>query len=429
MIHLLAMAMALTPETPPVESVPVFVRDGGTVGQGFVVRGINECVVATAFHVVEGAHRSNRTVQVIGIAGELHIADVTFADKRSDIALLSFHKKWERCDYIFNDVDKESFMYESYLFFVKREEAGEISRVNASPGVMDDVEMTLDSSERLTKGLSGAPVYMARRVIGMIVTTSDAKKGLTKITALRSDYISRIAGRRLAQEVRPSSPAPSESGDIYASKHPSSTEEVQQGAGFAARDNDDPAVENQKESTELDPQDEIDAPITPADQASQGNRDMPSSSAPKDEIAEDQPDPKFVDTSFFSGKLAAPHDEAFKARYDQNLGAMEIKLELDSVIVASAEGRVAYVGNNHPDFGNVISLKHANGLTTDYGFLGKIEVIQGQRVRRGARIGLSGASGMALRPSLFYRTLLNQIPVDPLPLFYQPPRDDLDIGP
>ena len=63
--------------------------------------------------------------------------------------------------------------------------------------------------------------------------------------------------------------------------------------------------------------------------------------------------------------------------------------------------------------GQSVFLDHGQGLITLYCHLQQIDVTAGQALRRGERIGLSGASGRATGPHLHWSVYLNGNPVNP----------------
>jgi murein DD-endopeptidase MepM/ murein hydrolase activator NlpD len=60
-------------------------------------------------------------------------------------------------------------------------------------------------------------------------------------------------------------------------------------------------------------------------------------------------------------------------------------------------------------------IEHSGRLRSYYAHLSSVDVTLGQSVKRGARIGLSGASGEARGPNLHFELRLRGAAVDPLP--------------
>ncbi|WP_228027283.1 M23 family metallopeptidase [Pseudaquabacterium pictum] len=65
-------------------------------------------------------------------------------------------------------------------------------------------------------------------------------------------------------------------------------------------------------------------------------------------------------------------------------------------------------------YGNVVQVQHANGRSTLYAHLSRIDVRQGQRVEQGQSIGAVGATGWATGPHLHFEFRVNGQFQDPL---------------
>ena len=84
-------------------------------------------------------------------------------------------------------------------------------------------------------------------------------------------------------------------------------------------------------------------------------------------------------------------------------------------IKASADAVVDFVGQKG-GYGNVIVLKHANGVSTLYGHLSRFapELRRGAKITQGQMIGFVGMSGVATGPHLHYEFLINGQHQDPM---------------
>ena len=72
----------------------------------------------------------------------------------------------------------------------------------------------------------------------------------------------------------------------------------------------------------------------------------------------------------------------------------DLKAAMDTPIYATADGVVEFAGSrNTKGYGRLIILDHAYGFRTYYGHLHKIEVTNGQVLKKGDLIGYSGNSG------------------------------------
>ena len=88
---------------------------------------------------------------------------------------------------------------------------------------------------------------------------------------------------------------------------------------------------------------------------------------------------------------------------------------------AMAEARVRFAGVMR-GFGNVVWLDHGWGILSVYAHLSTIGVREGQAVRGGQVLGLSGATGDATSPHLHFEVWRGGHEVDPVPLLGGLPR-------
>jgi murein DD-endopeptidase MepM/ murein hydrolase activator NlpD len=85
-------------------------------------------------------------------------------------------------------------------------------------------------------------------------------------------------------------------------------------------------------------------------------------------------------------------------------------------IRAIADARVRFAGTMS-GFGNVVWLDHGGTILSVYAHLSSISVRQGDSVRRGEVVGLSGATGDVTAPHLHFEVWRGGREVDPVPLF------------
>ena len=67
-------------------------------------------------------------------------------------------------------------------------------------------------------------------------------------------------------------------------------------------------------------------------------------------------------------------------------------------------------------YGKIIILRHKKGYTTRYAHLSRMKVKQGERVKRGQVIGVSGASGKVTGPHLHFEVRRYNKLINPLKL-------------
>lgn len=93
---------------------------------------------------------------------------------------------------------------------------------------------------------------------------------------------------------------------------------------------------------------------------------------------------------------------------------IKIAVPIDTPVLATADGVVAYTGNGVAGLGGLVMLKHGDGWTSVYGHTRQVLVQRGQSVRRGQAVALSGDTGFADRPELHFELRNGRTPVDPL---------------
>jgi murein DD-endopeptidase MepM/ murein hydrolase activator NlpD len=90
----------------------------------------------------------------------------------------------------------------------------------------------------------------------------------------------------------------------------------------------------------------------------------------------------------------------------------DIANKLGTPVHATADGIVIFAGIES-GYGNMITVDHGYGITTNYAHLSAILVHLGDRVTRGQKIGLIGSTGRSIGAHLHYEVRINRIPVDP----------------
>ncbi|HKV40775.1 MAG TPA: M23 family metallopeptidase [Blastocatellia bacterium] len=82
-------------------------------------------------------------------------------------------------------------------------------------------------------------------------------------------------------------------------------------------------------------------------------------------------------------------------------------------IGASLAGVITFAGWSH-GYGNMITVDHGGGVTTNYAHLSSFAGEVGQQVERGDVIGYAGSTGRATSPHLHYEVRIDGSPVNPL---------------
>lgn len=91
---------------------------------------------------------------------------------------------------------------------------------------------------------------------------------------------------------------------------------------------------------------------------------------------------------------------------------IDIDLNKGDPVVSAFDGMVRYAGRQG-GYGNVIVVRHYNGLETYYAHLWKIKVKPGQIVLAGQLLGLGGSTGHSTGSHLHFETRFKGVPINP----------------
>ncbi len=113
----------------------------------------------------------------------------------------------------------------------------------------------------------------------------------------------------------------------------------------------------------------------------------------------------------FVGRLSS----TFKYRRGRPHNGVDIPLRVGDTIRSPFDGVVRYVGGGKATggYGNLIVIRHPNGLETYYGHLSERLVAENDLVAAGEPIGLGGSTGRSTGPHLHFETRYMGKPFDP----------------
>ena len=94
---------------------------------------------------------------------------------------------------------------------------------------------------------------------------------------------------------------------------------------------------------------------------------------------------------------------------------LDISADYGQPVLATGDATVSAAGRNGA-YGNMVVLDHGFGITTKYGHLSRISVVEGQRVKRGDVIGLVGSTGRSTGAHLHYEVWMNGRLTNPMTL-------------
>jgi len=85
-----------------------------------------------------------------------------------------------------------------------------------------------------------------------------------------------------------------------------------------------------------------------------------------------------------------------------------------TAVAAAASGTVAYVGDALAGYGNLVLIRHDNGMVTAYAHLDRVTVSKDQKVVRGQAIGTVGSTGTVANAQLHFEVRRGIETLDPV---------------
>lgn len=107
----------------------------------------------------------------------------------------------------------------------------------------------------------------------------------------------------------------------------------------------------------------------------------------------------------------------FGRRHSSYHKGIDIPLKTGEGIVAAFDGKVRYAKYNGGGFGNLVIIRHINGLETYYAHLSKLKVKPNQIVKAGELIGLGGSTGRSYSPHLHFEVRYRDKALNPEKIF------------
>lgn len=112
-----------------------------------------------------------------------------------------------------------------------------------------------------------------------------------------------------------------------------------------------------------------------------------------------------------------PFDGRVTSRYGWRRGryhnGTDIDLNTGDTVRAAWSGKVRYAKYNKSGFGNLVIIRHYNGLETFYAHLSKHLVAPNQEVKAGEPLGLGGNTGHSYGSHLHFEVRFYDAPMDP----------------
>ena len=120
-------------------------------------------------------------------------------------------------------------------------------------------------------------------------------------------------------------------------------------------------------------------------------------------------------THHFVAPYVGRRSSTFKFRKGRPHNGIDIPLRVGDTIRSPFDGVVRYVGGGKATggYGNLVVVRHPNGLETYYGHLSQRLVVENDLVAAGDPIGLGGSTGRSTGPHLHMETRYMGKPFDP----------------
>jgi murein DD-endopeptidase MepM/ murein hydrolase activator NlpD len=107
----------------------------------------------------------------------------------------------------------------------------------------------------------------------------------------------------------------------------------------------------------------------------------------------------------------------FGYRHGRNHNGVDLDLEEGDTIRAAFDGKIRYAQYHENGFGNLVIIRHYNGLETYYGHASKLLVGPNQDVKAGDPIALGGNTGHSYGAHLHFEVRFYDVPIDPELIF------------
>lgn len=112
-----------------------------------------------------------------------------------------------------------------------------------------------------------------------------------------------------------------------------------------------------------------------------------------------------------------PHPGYITSRYGYRKGryhnGIDIGLNTGDTVRAAWSGKIRYAKYNDGGFGNLVIIRHENGLETFYAHLSKHLIFPNDEVKAGDPIGLGGNTGRSFGPHLHFEVRFYDAPMNP----------------
>ena len=127
------------------------------------------------------------------------------------------------------------------------------------------------------------------------------------------------------------------------------------------------------------------------------------------------PDQLVIPLQPFKGTYYNSYNSGFGLRWGGQMHmGIDLGLRIGAPIYAAFDGKVRYAKFNTGGYGNLVVIRHCNGLETYYAHLDEISVEPNEMVSAGQLIGLGGTTGRSSGPHLHFEVRYREFAFDPM---------------
>ena len=106
--------------------------------------------------------------------------------------------------------------------------------------------------------------------------------------------------------------------------------------------------------------------------------------------------------------------DRFGPRGDRFHSGIDLLAAAGTAVRAAGAGTVTFAGWSAGGYGNLVVIRHANGVSSWYADLARTDVTRGASMTTATQVGLVGATGNATGPHLHFEVRLRGAVTDPL---------------
>jgi murein DD-endopeptidase MepM/ murein hydrolase activator NlpD len=150
------------------------------------------------------------------------------------------------------------------------------------------------------------------------------------------------------------------------------------------------------------------AGINPPKAGEGGVLEAPEAPAPKQQIVDYSHTPGFIWP--VKGRVISGYGPKDGGLYNDGIN---IAAPRGTPVLSASDGTVAYVGDSLKSYGNLVLVRHPDGMVTAYAHLQNVTVKTGSKLRKGQPLGTVGSTGAVMNAQLHFEVRRGVSTLDP----------------